>query len=222
MEITSQPADGEKTALIGKSLYADNYVREIIDENRALKLKQDLDAETIRKLHQDIEKLQERLSAPVAIAAPPEALKTQVEVFMQEILASDLENLLNTGWEKWHAEFKGSKLYVVMVRRRAADPQPQPQPAVEKVATPPAKVHVPDAIIDPDKKPDTSDEPLEKVVTQARRGAAALYRAEVNARIQIAINAGMDVAEAYTARQRPSLFPSTHLSGKVNQHVGAS
>lgn len=169
------------------------------------------------------------LSRPYAIRT--KRLVQQIGTSQErEKAEAELEGWRDLGWIVVNDHVFGSdangqqpKLWHILYLEKyvEADPQPQPQPAVEKVIEPPT-VHVPDAIIEPDEKPDTSDEPLEKVVTQARRGAAALYRAEVNRRIQMAINAGVDIADAYTARQRPSLFPSVPVLGKVNQHVGAS
>ena len=83
-------------------------------------------------------------------------MKTETKI-ITDIKESDLDRMINAGWEKWHAEFKGDLLHVVLTRPRPDDPQPQPQPAVEKAAAPPAEI----TIVDGNHQP-IDDEPTEK------------------------------------------------------------
>lgn len=70
-----------------------------------------------------------------------------------DITQSDLQKHINAGWEKWHAEFKGDVLHVVLVRAKPAEPvQPQPEKAVVETPAeekPAPKTVTPSAILPP-------------------------------------------------------------------------
>lgn len=138
-------------------------------------------------------------AAPVTtIAAAPDPLKTTLKVEKREnISASELEDLLNAGWEKWHAEYKGNNLNVVLTRRVAIEPAPEPEKKAEaepEQPKPTIKTVGPTLIIEPPVEPpppvviETEAVPSEPVVAPAN--VFEQYRAESNARIFAAAEAG--------------------------------
>lgn len=53
---------------------------------------------------------------------------TEIQVEKREsITTADLQKLLNEGWQKWHAEYKGNNLNVVLTRVVPVAPAPEPE-----------------------------------------------------------------------------------------------
>jgi len=173
VELTTPP-NGE-----GLKLYDPAYVKALEDQVVLLKMQNGIAAQ----LQPELEKLR---------AALPSTATTRKQVFMNEVMAADLEKLLNDGYEKWHAEFKGSKLYVVLVRDIPAEPTPDPAGArhtsPEAEPSKPA-ARQPDAIID--NLPVIEASPLEKeILGEPVMSVAERYMETSRQRIQTAFQLG--------------------------------
>ena len=128
---------------------------------------------------------QSKESSAAPSAAPA---KTRTEVFMGEITAADLERKLDEGFTKWHADFKASKLHVVLVRQVAVTPTPEPEKA--KAVKPTIRTVRPSLIIQP---------PVEPEPALAEMTLAEAYKTASNARI---FEAGQSSYEDIMARSR--------------------
>ena len=101
-------------------------------------------AAAVAALQKQVDWLMEQLN----MISPPEAanvrsadeIKTRPQVFADYITAADLEKKLDEEprWEKWHAEVKASKLFVVLVRRVPVEPMPEPEKKAEAEPDKPA------------------------------------------------------------------------------------
>lgn len=76
---------------------------------------------------------------------------------------------------------------ITLERVNVTDPQPQPQPSgAAEIAAPEARtVHVPDAIIEPEKKPEPVETPLDAVMADVRHGHVDLWLAQKAAEREI-------------------------------------
>ena len=106
-------------------------------------------------------------------------MKTETKILV-DIQEADLDRMLNAGWEKWHAEFKGNVLNVVLTRPKAKTPPTPEQPSVAMSATPPAEPALTGDIIGIDNEPET---PEEEMVTAHRRGGAVAVISQLNAEV---------------------------------------
>ena len=157
-----------------------------------------------------------------AAASAPDPLKTVTKVFMGELQESDLEARINDGWQKWHAEFKGSKLHVVLTREAPADPVPQPEQKAS--ATPPAEpVGAHGDALSPEPTITPVGEPLTIVVaepelTPVEMTPAERYKAESNARILAAArDATIVYFQSRPQRNESPFVPSIPMTVEVSR-----